>query len=274
MRTQTLDTSPEVERVQFRILAKMPAWQKVRSIFGLNRLTHHLFIVGQKKMNPELTPEDLHKRFVHKRLGNLADRIPEDKMKLPYKDDMTVFEEVCRKLESLGLPYFITGSIAASIHGEIRSTNDADIVISIGIEQVDSLILAFAIDYYIDERMIHEAILRRRSFNVIHFGSSFKIDFYVPQKTPFFESQLRRVKRTVLFADSSQAYPVISAEDLILSKLLWFQKGDCISDQQWRDILGMLKTKQEGLDFGYLSHWAVALGVKELLEKTYADGLE
>lgn len=43
--------------------------------------------------------------------------------------------------------------------------------------------------------------------------------------------------------------------------------GGEVSDRQWRDILGVLKTKAEQLDLIYLRRWAQILNVGDLLEK-------
>lgn len=43
--------------------------------------------------------------------------------------------------------------------------------------------------------------------------------------------------------------------------------GGEVSDQQWRDILGILKTQAGELDEVYLRQWAAVLHVADLLER-------
>jgi len=43
-------------------------------------------------------------------------------------------------------------------------------------------------------------------------------------------------------------------------------KGGEVSEQQWRDILGVIRVQHGKLDLAYLSHWAMELGVADLLE--------
>ena len=62
-----------------------------------------------------------------------------------------------------------------------------------------------------------------------------------------------------------------SYEDIILSKLDWYRVGGLVSDQQWRDILGILKVQNESLDLKYLLVWAEELGLTELLTKAFRD---
>jgi hypothetical protein len=63
-----------------------------------------------------------------------------------------------RRLEALGIPYMIAGSLASSHHGLPRATNDADIVVDPSPEALDALLAALAADgYYVDARTAREA---------------------------------------------------------------------------------------------------------------------
>jgi hypothetical protein len=42
--------------------------------------------------------------------------------------------------------------------------------------------------------------------------------------------------------------------------------GGEVSERQWRDILGVLKTRAGELDLGYLRQWAGELKVSDLLD--------
>ena len=60
-----------------------------------------------------------------------------------------------------------------------------------------------------------------------------------------------------------------SAEDTVLSKLVWYQQGGRVSDRQWNDILGIAARGR--LDKAYLRDWALRPGVVDLLEKLLAE---
>ncbi len=47
--------------------------------------------------------------------------------------------------------------------------------------------------------------------------------------------------------------------------------GNEISDRQWNDILGVLKTRASMLDLAYLQKWAAQLQVMDLLEKALVE---
>jgi hypothetical protein len=57
-----------------------------------------------------------------------------------------------------------------------------------------------------------------------------------------------------------------SPEDAILNKLAWYELGNRVSDQQWRDAQGILRVQPGALDLAYMRRWAGDLGIGELLE--------
>ena len=65
-------------------------------------------------------------------------------------------------------------------------------------------------------------------------------------------------------AEGKGALFVSSAEDNILHKLQWYEDGNRVSDQQWKDVLGVMKVQGEDLDIRYLLRWAGELGVEDL----------
>ena len=47
--------------------------------------------------------------------------------------------------------------------------------------------------------------------------------------------------------------------------------GGEVSERQWRDVLGVLKTRSEQLDIPYLRKWAIELKVEDLLERALGE---
>lgn len=174
---------------------------------------------------------------------------------------------VTNLLDELGVSYVIGGSMASIIHGILRTTMDVDIVAEMQPKHVDSFISGLQGAFYADEQMIQQAIQRRSSFNLIHLSTMFKVDIFIPKGRPFDQQQLDRRISEQIGAESDEQIWVLSAEDVVLAKLEWFRIGGEVSERQWRDILGVLKTQQSALDVNYLRQWAQSLSVADLMER-------
>jgi len=174
---------------------------------------------------------------------------------------------VTQTLERLGIPYAVSGSLASSVHGVMRSTLDVDIVADMHLEHIQPIVAALSKDFYADDEMIRDAIEHQSSFNLIHYETAFKVDIFIRKSRAFDQMQLERRRMSVITTDPEQSVYITSPEDVILSKLEWYRMGGEVSDRQWRDILGVLKTRSGELDLDYLHKWAKELKVSDLLER-------
>jgi len=179
--------------------------------------------------------------------------------------------KVTQVLESLGIPYLIGGSLASALYGMVRTTQDSDIVAEMRIEHLQSFVSALQDDFYLDDAMIAEAIHRHSSFNIIHRDTMFKVDVFIPHPRPFLHSQLSRSQKQTFLFETEVSAKFASPEDTILAKLEWYRLGGELSERQWRDILGVLKTRAGTLDVSYLRKWADELEVNDLLERALTE---
>ena len=167
---------------------------------------------------------------------------------------------VAQILEQLDIPYAITGGMAVFVWARPRFTADIDIIVLM--EQRHVALLAEALQAlneasYIDTAMMRRALERHGEFNFIEGARGVKVDFFVMEGTPFDRSQLdRRMLQHIL---GHRVY-FVSPEDLILSKLLWFQSGE--SAKQYEDLASIVRM-QPKLDWKYLRRWAT-------IHKTFA----
>jgi hypothetical protein len=161
----------------------------------------------------------------------------------------------------------VSGSAASSFHAFVRTTQDGDLVVDLGLDQVERFAAAFAPEFYLDRASIHRSVQMGGSFNLIHFESSLKIDFFPLQKRRFSLQEFSRRQPRLLLNESIAPAYVATAEDTILSKLEWFRAGGEVSENQWKDVVGILKVQADSLDLNYLKQWARELRVEDLLEK-------
>jgi hypothetical protein len=172
--------------------------------------------------------------------------------------------------DRFGIAYYIGGSVASSVHGRRRYTQDVDVVADIQLKHVQTLVARLQQDCYIDAGMIRGAIQNRSSFNILHNDTGVKVDVFIQKTGPFSQQEMRRAREDVLEV-GSRSFFFASAEDMILAKLDWWKLGGAVSNRQWHDILEMMKEKQAVLDIAYLRQSAPMLGVADLLEKAFRD---
>lgn len=170
-------------------------------------------------------------------------------------------------LEQLHIPYVIAGSLASTQHGMARSTLDSDLVVMMNESEVPLFIARLRDEFYADQEMALEAVGNKSSFNLIHLETMFKVDLFLAKDDPFDHAQIdRRVPRAAA-EDLEREIFVLSAEDTILAKLRWYRMGGEQSEQQWRDVVGVVKVQGDGLDIEYLRKMAVELNVEDLLAR-------
>ncbi|MCK4312093.1 MAG: hypothetical protein KAW88_05095 [Candidatus Cloacimonetes bacterium] len=187
-------------------------------------------------------------------------------------DILQAIQPVISVFEKLLIPYYISGSIASSVYGTVRATMDVDIVADIKSTQVSSLKQLLEKEYYIDGKMIKDAIRRFSSFNLIHLETIIKIDVFIHKPQPYSEEVLqRRQKDTLVESEFALEFYFSSPEDVILNKLQWFKMGERVSEQQWMDVIGVIKVQGKNIDKEYLRKWGEILHLMDLLTSAFHE---
>ncbi|MCC6211898.1 MAG: hypothetical protein IT513_12735 [Burkholderiales bacterium] len=177
--------------------------------------------------------------------------------------ELRALQDLCAKLESAGIEYMLTGSLAASYYASPRMTRDIDIVVSLEVAAASKLAEVFGTEYHADTELIAEGFRLMRPCNVIHLPTLVKIDL-IPRKDGEYRRLEFQRRRKVDFA--GVLLWIVSPEDLVLSKLEWARESR--SEMQLRDVRGLLGTS---LDRAYLNEWAGRLGVAALLKEATGD---
>lgn len=143
-------------------------------------------------------------------------------------------------LERLGAPYMIVGSVASILYGEVRTTQDVDLVLVLNARLAARFAAAFPPEEYYcppPEVIGIEADRPQRGhFNLLHHETGFKADCHLLAADNAFD---RWGLQHRLRADLG-GYPVWLAppECVILGKLEYFREGG--SSKHRRDIRAML----------------------------------
>lgn len=166
-------------------------------------------------------------------------------------------------MESLGLPYCVTGSVAAGIYGEYRLTADIDFVLLLRLADIGRLRAVFPEqDYYIppSDVLIAEVNRTHRGmFNLIHNGTLFKADIFIAARDPLHRWALEN-RRRVEWRDRS--IWVAPPEYVIVRKLEAFREGG--SQKHPRDVISMLEVTEVNRAFVEMN--VERLGLREQWE--------
>jgi hypothetical protein len=190
---------------------------------------------------------------------------------MSFTEPIKIIRQIVSEFEKSGIRYFIGGSLASSLYGIPRATQDIDIIAEIKNEHIDILVRALGSEFYIDEEMIRDALKHYRSFNIIHLETMYKVDIFILKTDKVSQLEMVRRERFPILPDADDLVYLASPEDTILHKLQWFLMGGCVSDRQWRDVLGVLKVQHTKLNFRYLDEVAQQRGVKDLLLKVLKE---
>lgn len=186
-------------------------------------------------------------------------------------EPVKITQRIVREFEDLKIQYYVGGSLASSLHGIPRATQDVDIIADIDFQHVPKLVNALETEFYIDGDMIKEAIQRRKSFNLIHYETMFKVDIFIPKFDTITQEEMERRQQYQVSDSPQNLLYLASAEDIILNKLQWFQMGGGVSERQWNDVLGVIQVQHKKLDRSYLERAAQQRGVTALLQKVFIE---
>lgn len=183
-------------------------------------------------------------------------------------DPFEVTQKILDALTALEVNYVVGGSVASSLYGEPRYTQDTDVEIWPDRPQLLQLLTLTEGEFYASKEAALDALQRRSSFNLIHFESQYKVDLFISQNRSF---DLARAERRRVPEGFPANFWVSSAEDMVLIKLEWYRKGRQLSDRQWRDVLAILASQRARLDHAYLQRWALELQVSDLLGRAFSE---
>jgi hypothetical protein len=244
-----------------------PDSKKLKQVFSMRRLIQSLRISEpDERQAPSDEPEG---RSGERELEKESSLRAEAKEPARDEDQAAAVLKVIEVLDRLKISYLVGGSFASSLYGISRYTADADILAALKRKHAGQIAAELDGEFYVSERAILRAADSKRSFNLIHLETAFKIDVFVAKEGGFAESQLAR-RRLVSLTPNAQVY-FASAEDTVLAKLDWYRRGKEVSDQQWRDVLAVIKVQKGRLELEYMRRWAEELKISDLLEEVMRE---
>lgn len=269
---QSSDTNIEADKYLFARLRQLSLKQRLEMLVAHERGVKKLCLVGIKSRHRGASVEEIRRVFTR---AVLAEKFRVDfhaqgnDENMWIQDSISLAGELHQIFESTNIPYYVSGGVASSLHGEPRSTRDLDLVISVQSDQIDVLVATLeGAGYYCPAGAV-EGLKQgsERMLNITHTETIANADLYITDVSPFAVSQMAR--RRMIDLEGIPAFWVASPEDTILQKLRWGRRSQ--SEKQWRDVLGILKLQAETLDYAYLGQWSETLDLIDALNQAFTE---
>lgn len=177
---------------------------------------------------------------------------------------------VAAALEGIGCEYFIGGSLASSLQGEPRATNDIDVVVALMPHRVRAFAEQLGPDFEVDQEMLRDALARGSCANIFYLPMVTKIALFALGPSRYDEVEFNRRRKVRVRASGEELF-VKAPEDTVLRKLLWYREGGEVSSKQWRDVVEVLRVSGAEIDQQYLITWSEKLRVDDLLTRAQAE---
>jgi hypothetical protein len=163
--------------------------------------------------------------------------------------------QITTALEMHGVPYMLTGSLASSMYGIPRATNDIDIVIAPTRDQLLNVVQVLQrVGLTVHPESALNAYRNRTQFNVIDFPKGLKVDLILRQDREF---SVREFERRETHEVEGMRLTLATPEDVLIAKLEWAKMGD--SERQLQDVAGIIRMQRATLDFRYVEEWVETL---------------
>ena len=183
-------------------------------------------------------------------------------------DAGAAFKRLLEALNQISIPYAAGGSLASSVHGTPRATAGIELVVDIRPAHAGPLAAALEDEFFADKEMIAGSIEEGRAFNIIHYASGYKFDLFPLPDEPYYRVEFERREATEFtVGEEPVRFDVVTAEDAILAKLVWYRLAGEVSERQWNDVRSIVQVQGDKLDGAYLSKWSSQLGVADLLDR-------
>lgn len=257
-RPQSEDTSVQTDLLAFHLLRQRTPSERLNMAASLTQSARKLSLQSLSQQFGHLSPTQFAQKIARAWLqGHCPPHyIPTGASSMWIQDSVHLAVKLHPLFEELGIPYYVTGGVAAIAYGEPRTTQDLDLAIAISPTDIDRLSNALENNGFYVSGVDEIRLGQMKTLQITDIESISRADLIVAGTDEFDRLKFER-RRAIVFEGTSLYFA--SAEDLILNKLPWRQPSG--SDKQWRDILGVLKVQGEQLDFDYLQQQATKLGL-------------
>ena len=166
-------------------------------------------------------------------------------------------------LEASGIRFAVGGSWASAAYGEARFTHNENLLADFDANSLERFLSMLPAAFHADADEARNLFRQGRAFNVIYMPTALKFDLFPAKAFPIGTEEIERAVMLPNSGFGEEPVPFVSPEDILLAKLDWFRHGGEVSERQWRDLEGIIRTRSGSLDRSYQKRGAERLGVAE-----------
>ncbi|HZU00565.1 MAG TPA: hypothetical protein VFA10_12940 [Ktedonobacteraceae bacterium] len=276
MKPQSPDTSLDAELVLIRMIRAAPVSRRFAFV---QAWTASMIEAGRcyiQQLYPHASADEIQWLYLERQYGHtLADQLrhfcsTHHIQPTPTPDMYAAIVPFVRALERLALPYALFGSLASSLYGLQRATQQIDLLADLRQEHLPALCQVLEGSSILHYQEQDSSLEHLSSFTFVHLQSLLKI-VVTPAEQLIGEQSLTQQVRRLVLVEENEPIAVLAPETLIVSLLNAFRRSEERADDLWYDLLGILKVQRTNLDMLLLEQQAALGDVSALLARALLD---
>lgn len=273
MRTQSRDTSPEIEQVQIVGLRAFAPAKKFASVRSISASMHFLALRSEgqglsdyeravaflKRCAPALVVDAFRAAVPH----------PAEWVLAPF-DLLPPLETVSHALDHAHVRYALAGALPRALYGFPRGVRTLEFLVDLEGHQASTFVQEL-----VSEQLVPtlDRLGGREQSQLVRFlflPSLVDVELCFPSEPPGDAAVLTQTHWLVL-DQHLPPVPVLAPETCVLQGMVHYQATGTCDDDLYNEILGILKIQAPTLDQDTLMTGAVTLGVQEALAALLED---
>jgi hypothetical protein len=275
MRTQSVDTRPEVERVLIEMIREAPITKRFGFVQAWSASLIEAGVQAIQYTHPDVDETEARLRYAERHYGKEC--MDEARCAVQQRqvtiaatpDFQAALMPIVEMLEQHAIAYALSGSVARSLYGMQRASFQIDVMADCDKQLLAALSKQCEALYLLCQGAAPASMLCHTAFTLMHLPSLLSIVVTLPRLS-YEQEMLDRAQPLVLLA-GSRPVRVIAPEDTVLLALRDYREDGERADDTWLDLLGVLKVQGNNLDLPLLASWAEKLQVGDLLRQALID---
>lgn len=273
MRTQSRDTSPEIEQFQIAGLRAFAPAKKFASVRSISASMHFLALrsEGQDLSDYERAVAFL-KRCAPTSVVNAfrAAVVSPSAWVLSPFDLLPPLERVCSALAHAHIRYALMGALARAVYGFPRGVRTIELLVDLEEHQITTLVQRVQREGFVVNPSWPGGGGKLQSVCLLDLAGLVSVELCLPSEPPS-DAALFTSTHPLVLDQHLPRVPVLAPEKCVLQGMVHYQATGACDDDLYNEILGVLKIQAPTLDQYTLVTRAVVLGVQDVLAALLED---